>query len=162
MAKQAQARLVSIPMLQSDTVARPAAPILELNEPTAAIFRRDGAAKTSFTSIGLVLLCTIIGAAAQVLMRMGAVGIENSSLAGIMTNWPLLGGYACLAANTGLLILALRDGQLSVLYPIIALTYVWVTILSPLFFGDLINGFKVAGVALIVLGVSSIGLGSRS
>ena len=61
-----------------------------------------------------------------------------------------------------LLILALRNGQLSVLYPIIALTYVWVTILSPLFFDDLINGFKVAGVALIVLGVSFIGLGSRS
>ena len=149
-------------MLQSDTVAGPAAPILELNEPTAAIFRQDAASKTSFTSIGLVLLCTVIGAAAQVLLRMGAVGIEDSSLADLMTNWPLLGGYACLALNTGLLILALRDGQLSVLYPIIALTYVWVTILSPLFFGDLINGFKVAGVALIVLGVSFIGLGSRS
>ena len=149
-------------MLQSDTVARPAAQVLELNEPTATVFRQDAASKTSLTSIALVLLCTVIGAAAQVLMRTGAVDIDNSSLVGIITNWPLLGGYACLAANTGLLILALRDGQLSVLYPIIALTYVWVTILSPLFFGDLINGFKVAGVALIVLGVSFIGMGSRS
>ena len=149
-------------MLQSETVAGPSATILELNEPSAAIFRQDAASNTSFTSIGLVLLCTIIGAAAQVLMRMGAVGIENSSLIGSITNWPLLGGYLCLAANTGLLILALRDGQLSVLYPIIALTYVWVTILSPMFFGDVINGFKVAGVALIVLGVSCIGVGSRS
>ena len=54
-------------MLQSDTVAGPAAPILELNEPTAAIFRQDAASKTSFSAIGLVLLCTVIGAAAQVL-----------------------------------------------------------------------------------------------
>ena len=83
-------------MLQSDTVAGPATPILELNEPTATIFRRDAASKTAFTPIGLVLLCTVIGAAAQVLMRMGAVGIESSSLADLMTNWPLLGGYACL------------------------------------------------------------------
>ncbi len=149
-------------MIQSDTFAEPAAPILELNEPAAAIFRQEAASNTTITSIGLVLLCTIIGAAAQVLMRMGAVGIENSSLVDIITNWSLLGGYVCLAANTGLLILALRDGQLSVLYPIIALTYVWVTILSPIFFDDVINGFKVAGVALIVLGVSCIGLGSRS
>jgi drug/metabolite transporter (DMT)-like permease len=74
----------------------------------------------------------------------------------------LLAGYACLAANTALLVLALRRGELSVLYPIIALTYVWVTILSPMFFGDVINPYKVAGVALIVLGVSLIGLGSRS
>ncbi len=58
--------------------------------------------------------------------------------------------------------LALRDGQLSVLYPIIALTYVWVTILSPMFFNDVINAYKVIGVGLIVAGVSFIGLGSRS
>ena len=58
--------------------------------------------------------------------------------------------------------LALRDGQLSVLYPIIALTYVWVTILSPMFFNDVINAYKVIGVGLIVVGVSFIGLGRRS
>ena len=29
-----------------------------------------------------------------------------------------------------MLVLALRDGELSMLYPIIALTYVWVTLLS--------------------------------
>ena len=50
----------------------------------------------------------------------------------------------------------------SVLYPIIALTYVWVTILSPMFFNDVINAYKVIGVGLIVVGVSFIGLGSRS
>jgi len=49
-----------------------------------------------------------------------------------------------------------------VLYPIIALTYVWVTILSPIYFrDDHLNSFKVAGVSLIVLGVSLIGVGSR-
>ena len=56
---------------------------------------------------------------------------------------------------------ALRQGHLSVLYPIIALTYVWVTILSPMFFADRLNPFKVAGVTLIVFGVSLIGMGSR-
>jgi uncharacterized membrane protein len=56
----------------------------------------------------------------------------------------------------------LRHGQLSVLYPIIALTYVWVTILSPMFFVDHLNTFKVSGVTLIVLGVTFIGLGSRA
>ena len=74
----------------------------------------------------------------------------------------MIAGYICLAANTALLVLALRDGQLSVLYPIIALTYVWVTILSPMFFNDIINAYKIIGVGLIVVGVSFIGLGSRS
>jgi len=41
-----------------------------------------------------------------------------------------------------LLILALRDGELSMLYPIIALTSVWVNILSMYFFGDHMNFWK--------------------
>jgi multidrug transporter EmrE-like cation transporter len=48
-----------------------------------------------------------------------------------------------------------------VLYPIIALTYVWVTILSPMLFPDTINLYKVIGVGFIVGGVSLIGVGSR-
>jgi drug/metabolite transporter (DMT)-like permease len=119
-------------------------------------------ARTSIRSIGLVLLCTIIGAAAQIFLRYGAEHLTSAGLRGILTNWALLAGYVCLGANTILLILALRDGQLSVLYPIIALTYVWVTILSPAFFGDTVNAYKIAGVFFIVLGVSFIGAGSRT
>lgn len=119
--------------------------------------------RTGVRSIALVVLCTVFGAAAQILMRQGAQYIHKDLfLAGLLTNWTLMAGYAFLALNTLLLIVALRDGQLSVLYPIIALTYVWVTILSPMFFADSINGFKITGVALIVLGVSLIGAGSRS
>ncbi len=117
---------------------------------------------TAIQSIALVVLCTVIGAAAQILMRWGADRLTlETGLSGVLTNWPLLAGYACLGLNTLLLIVALRDGQLSVLYPIIALTYVWVTILSPMFFPDTINIYKIIGVGLIVAGVSVIGAGSR-
>ena len=101
---------------------------------------------TPLKSIVLVLTCTVIGAAAQILLRMGADVIGDATgIAAIVTNWSLLAGYACLAANTLLLVIALREGQLSVLYPIIALTYVWVAILSPMFFNDSLNTFKVIG-----------------
>lgn len=103
----------------------------------------------------------MIGAAAQILMRNGAVLMVDDDWVNILSNWSLIAGYICLATNTALLVLALRDGQLSVLYPIIALTYVWVTILSPMFFDDTINFYKIIGVGLIVAGVSFIGLGSR-
>ena len=95
-------------------------------------------------------------------MRWGADHItDQTGLVALLTNWPLLAGYACLGANTLLLVAALREGQLSVLYPIIALTYVWVTILSPMLFPDQLNADKIIGVAFIVGGVSLIGLGSR-
>ncbi len=118
--------------------------------------------QTSIRSIALVVTCTIFGAIAQILTRFGADDLDPSAFAhGILTNWWLLGGLCCLGVNTLLLIVALREGQLSVLYPIIALTYVWVVILSPMFFDDAINLLKALGVGVIVLGVSLIGWGSR-
>jgi multidrug transporter EmrE-like cation transporter len=95
-------------------------------------------------------------------MKHGANHLTGTGLVGILTNVPLLAGYVCYGVNTVLLVMALRQGHLSVLYPIIALTYVWVTILSPMFFVDHLNIFKVTGVGLIVVGVSFIGVGSRS
>ena len=106
-------------------------------------------------------LCTVIGAAAQILMKYGTTHPAGPGLIGLITNLPLIAGYALYGVNTVLLVMALRHGHLSVLYPIIALTYVWVTILSPMFFVDHLNSFKVMGVALIVVGVSLIGVGSR-
>ena len=117
---------------------------------------------TSLASIGLIVLSTVSGAAAQILLRFGADAIEGANLIGIITNVPLIGGYACLAMNVVLVVLAFRGGQLSILYPIVALTFVWVAILSPMYFQDVISISKIAGLTLIVAGVSFIGAGSRS
>lgn len=143
-------------MLKSALVT-PTSVVPESGPATAA----DAKASTSVSSIGLVFLCTVIGAAAQILMKQGANHLTGVGLIGIVTNLPLMAGYACYGVNTLLLVMALRQGHLSVLYPIIALTYVWVTILSPMFFVDHLNVFKVGGVGLIVIGVSLIGVGSR-
>ena len=75
----------------------------------------------------------------------------------ILSNVPLFGGLACYGISTILLVLALRYGELSVLYPIIALTYVWVSILSVGLLGETLNVFKVLGLVFIVLGVGVLG-----
>jgi drug/metabolite transporter (DMT)-like permease len=59
-------------------------------------------------------------------------------------------------------VLALRDGELSLLYPVIALTYVWVTLLSVVVFHDRVNPIKLAGVGTIVVGVAVLGRGQKS
>ena len=112
-------------------------------------------------AMALVFLCTLSGAAAQVLIKYGTNHLTQEGLLGYLSNLPLIAGLLLYGVNTVLMVLALRQGHLSVLYPIIALTYVWVTILSPMFFVDHLNVFKGAGVALIVAGVSLIGVGSR-
>jgi multidrug transporter EmrE-like cation transporter len=112
-------------------------------------------------SLGLVFCCTLLGAAAQILMKSGAGHVTHPGMMGVMgdlfTNPPLLAGYCCYGLSTLLLVLALRDGELSLLYPVIALTYVWVTILSLALFHETVNVFKTMGIVSIVIGVGVLG-----
>ncbi len=81
------------------------------------------------------------------------------TLAGLLANWSLWSGLILYGFSTMLLILALRDGELSLLYPVISLTYVWVTIMSVMVFHETINVFKVAGITVICAGVALLGKG---
>ncbi|MDR3701361.1 MAG: hypothetical protein P4L56_17065 [Candidatus Sulfopaludibacter sp.] len=112
-------------------------------------------------SIALVFCCTILGAAAQILMKTGANHLKPG-LMGVITNLPLFCGYALYGMSTVLLVLALKDGELSLLYPVIALTYVWVTGLSFLIFHDTVNPIKLVGIVTIVIGVAVLGTGGKS
>jgi multidrug transporter EmrE-like cation transporter len=107
--------------------------------------------------IALVFGCTLLGAAAQVFMKMGAIGLSRSAPLQLLTNFPLLFGYSLYGISTLFLVLALRRGQLSILYPVIALTYVWVTILSMLIFRETMNVVKGIGLAIVVGGVGILG-----
>ena len=116
----------------------------------------------------LVFGCTVFAGFAQVLMKYGALhpmpAIHPTDLSSILAfvvallgNWPLLLGYSLHACNAALLILALRHGELSVLFPIYALSYIWVDLLSLYFFHEHMNVWKTAGILLVMGGVSLLG-----
>jgi uncharacterized membrane protein len=109
-------------------------------------------------SLLLVFFCTLFGVAAQYLIKTSADAISSLSVTAILTNYHLWAGLTLYGISTGLLILALRDGELSLLYPVISLTYVWVTLLSILVFRETVNIPKIAGVTIICLGVAMLGL----
>lgn len=114
----------------------------------------------------LVFCCTLIQAAAQMLIKTGADRIQHRSLfgtlIGILTTAPLFAGYSMYGVSMILLVLALRDGELSQLYPVISLTYVWVCLLSVFVLREPVNFFKAAGVLLIVFGVAVLGRGEKT
>ena len=112
-------------------------------------------------TIGLVFCCTIFGAVAQILIKSGANMLPDANPISMLTNLPLMAGYSLYGISTVLLVLALRDGELSILYPVISLTYVWVTFLSVVFFRESLNLFKVVGVLVIVTGVGILGKGAK-
>jgi drug/metabolite transporter (DMT)-like permease len=111
----------------------------------------------------IVVVCTLIGATAQVLIKMGSAHLAHTDLIataiGIFTIPTLFAGYCLYGIFTVLLVYALRDAELSILYPVIALSYVWVTLASVLIFHETMNLPKALGVAIIVLGVAVLGRG---
>jgi drug/metabolite transporter (DMT)-like permease len=121
---------------------------------TIAIPQPDAAARRK--SLLLVFSCTILGAAAQLLIKTGMNHFSPHWVA-LATNLPLMGGYALLGINTLMMVLALKDGEMSLLYPIIALTYVWTTLLSYTLLGEPSNMYKNVGIVIIVLGVAVMG-----
>lgn len=94
------------------------------------------------------------------LMKVGANAMLEPSLTAFLFSAPLMAGYTLYGLSTLLLVFALRDGDLSVLWPVIALSYAWVTMISPLLFPERLNGFKIAGVTLVILGVGVLGRSS--
>jgi multidrug transporter EmrE-like cation transporter len=134
----------------------------------------NDASSSARKSFLLVFSCTLIGAVAQILVKKGAVQLgthvtlvdvaHHPSLfvdfcIGMMKNIRLFAGYCLLGVNTFLMALALKGRELSRLYPIIALTFVWVTLLSLVVLPDEhLNFFRVIGIIFIVSGVSVLGL----
>jgi drug/metabolite transporter (DMT)-like permease len=113
-------------------------------------------------SILLVFFCTVFGAAAQIFFKFGAGAMQRGAPLALVTDPTLLTGCALYGVSSALLVLALKDGELSILYPVISLTYIWVTFLSVLFFKESLTLCKMAGVLVIVGGVVLLGRGQRS
>ncbi len=62
--------------------------------------------------------------------------------------------------STIIFIPTLKYGQLSVLYPLVATSYMWTTLVAVKFLGEKMNRFKWIGIILIIIGVSLIGMGA--
>ena len=116
---------------------------------------------TKTWAVLLVAFTTIITTSAQIFYKFGANVLEFNILS-IVTNYNLIAGLALYAVGAALLIIALKGGELSVLYPIIATSYIWVTIASSYFFNESTNTMKWAGIIAIIIGVSMIGYGSKT
>lgn len=110
--------------------------------------------------------CTLIGAVSQILIKQGtnALGANPTMVQtaiGIFTKPLLFAGYSLLGVSTVLFVLALREGELSILYPVFTLTYVWVTMLSVYILHEKVNELKLGGLAMIVAGVAVLGKASQ-
>lgn len=135
--------------------------------------------KTKMSSIILILTAAVATAAAQIVLKIGSAfklaGLKSEFQEagfGIIKNIlnPSSDLFHLVVIGTGfflfmvtLLILArgFKGGDMSLLYPIFATSFIWNIFFSRIFLGEHITFFKVIGVLIIVSGIALTGFGQK-
>lgn len=107
-----------------------------------------------------MIICTFLTSSAQIFYKIGANKLVPT-FAGIVANYHLILGFILYVAAGIIMITALKGGDVTVLYPIIATSYVWVALLSIPFLGEVINIYKWLGISIIMAGIVFVSLGSK-
>lgn len=116
--------------------------------------------KTPFSHMLLVMVASVIGSVGAAFLKFGAQELRHGWLH--LFNWRLATGVALFLISSYFFVLGLRPpGELSVLYPMVALSYVWTLFWSRIFFKERFTREKFIGLFLILAGVCCVGLGSK-
>lgn len=110
--------------------------------------------KTPGSAIGLVLFASFIGSFGAVLLKAGANQLVFT-VRGLATNFRLMGGVAFFLFSTFFFVKGVSQpgAELTVLYPMVSLSYIWTLLWSRLFFGEPFTKAKIQGLLLILLGI---------
>lgn len=115
--------------------------------------------KTPAASIVLVLVASFIGSFGAVFLKSGSeklrLGLRH------FFNLRLAIGVSLYLLSTCFFVVALKNGELTVLYPLVALGNIWTLLWARLFFKEPLTRDKFAGLFFILVGVFFIGLGNR-
>lgn len=114
---------------------------------------------TAIWAIVAIVFVSILSALATFTIKKASKNL-TFNIKKILTNKLLWIGIIIYGFSMIISLAAYRAGELSVLYPFVAMQYIWATILSVKFLGEKVSILKWAGVLLIVLGVVLVGLGA--
>ncbi len=113
---------------------------------------------TEIAAILFMIVSALFASVGQILFKFAANNTHDVA-SFILNHYLYLGG---LAYATGLIFMlkALRRGELTVVYPVLATSFIWVSLLSPIFFNtDSMSIQKWVGVSVIIAGVYMVSKG---
>jgi drug/metabolite transporter (DMT)-like permease len=115
---------------------------------------------TPLSSMLLVLMASFIGSFGAVFLKSGS-GKLQFGLRYLFLNYKLAAGVFFFVASSYFFVLGVRKGELSVLYPLVSLSYVFTLFWSRLVFKEPFTRNKILGLVLILVGIAFIGFGNR-
>jgi len=115
--------------------------------------------RTPLSSIILVLFGSFIGSFGAVFLKLGAEHMKGS-VARLLTNYWLGVGVLLYLLSSVFYMMGVSQGQLTVLYPMVSLGYIWAILWARLFFKEPFTIAKIGGLLLIIFGVALINFGN--
>jgi len=103
----------------------------------------------------LTALSAFIGSIGQLEFKRGADNLQFD-IKLLLTNYHLIIAIAVYCVSTVLYVYALSKENLSILYPIVATSYIWTLLFSKIFLKEQVGLTGWAGVFFILLGVTLI------
>ena len=107
---------------------------------------------TPLSSILYVFGASFIGSVAAVFLKGGADRLHRK-LSSIWSNWRLAAGILLFVLSSLFYLKGIKQGELTILYPMVSFGYVWTLLWSRIFFREPLTRHKFAGLALIMLGI---------
>ena len=114
---------------------------------------------TPASSMALVLGGSVIGSVGAVFLKSGAMAL-GKHWSTILLNWRLAVGAATYLLSSVLFVKGMSHGELSVLFPMVSLSYICSLVWSRMLFNERLTKAKLYGVGMILVGIVCLGLGS--
>lgn len=116
--------------------------------------------QTPLSSILCFLIAALLGALGQYLYKSGA-DQTSGTIASYLLNIRLLGGVVCYFAVMVLFVAGFKKGgQMSVLYPLYASTFIWGALIALVAYQTPIRPINIAGMVLLIAGMVLMGIQS--
>ncbi len=110
-------------------------------------------------TIPAMLVITVMSAIAALWLKEGAATLEFK-IPSLIKNTRLIAGVLLFTLGAGCYTVLLKYQQLSVLYALGSVTYVWGAVLGKVRLNETIGALKLAGIFTIMLGVTLVGFAS--
>jgi multidrug transporter EmrE-like cation transporter len=99
----------------------------------------------------LVLVASIFGSFGAVFLKMGAEKLKEGVHK--IISWKAAVGISLFLLSSVFFVIGIKHGELSVLYPMVSLGYVWTLLWSRLFFNEPVTGQKFLALGMILTGI---------
>jgi len=116
--------------------------------------------KTPMSAILLIVVAALFASAGQIFYKFAAN--KTVDVMSFILNPFLYMGLFAYGIGLIFMLKALRKGELTVIYPVMATSFIWIGIASPIFFAtDSMNLQKWIGIFIIIAGITSVARGRK-